>query len=107
MTPSQLSMVGDKARAFYDKEAKDRQKAAGGDRTSEKGKSASGKLTGTADARDAAGKAVGVSGSLIDRAAKVRKFYDKVAKERQKRKPADSVPVKLPEQNQPAFDGRG
>ncbi len=53
--------------AIYDKLAKERQKEHG--RTA-LGKNTSGIITGS-DARDSAGKAVGVSGSLIDRARKV------------------------------------
>jgi superfamily I DNA and/or RNA helicase len=40
-------------------------------------------------------------------AAKTREFYDKRAKERQKRKPADSVPENLPEQNGDSRDEAG
>ncbi len=36
-----------------------------------------------------------------------REFYDEAAKERQKRKPADSVPVKLPEQKSDSRDAAG
>lgn len=74
MTPSQLAMVADKARDYYDKRAKERQKASGGDRKSEKAKIGCGKSTTTDSlkARDEAGKALGVSGSLVDRARKVR-----------------------------------
>jgi hypothetical protein len=65
-------LVGDRVRDYYDKQAKERQKEAIKDRD-EKGraKSTSGNVTGSgADARDAAGKAVGVSGSLVDRGTK-------------------------------------
>lgn len=63
-------MVGAKAREIYDRQAKDRQRKAGGNRT------------GTAlpetlpealkgDARDIAGKAVGVSGRTVGKAQQV------------------------------------
>ena len=66
-------MVGDKARAFYDDAAKERMKAGGGDQKSKDAITGGGKSTipDQSTARDAAGKAVGVSGSLIDRAATV------------------------------------
>ena len=63
--------------------------------------------------RDQMGKAVGVSGSLIDRAAKVRKFYDKAAKERQKEggrkggKSKDRVTLPEPSMEQRARDAAG
>ena len=38
---------------------------------------------------------------------KAREYYDKAAKERQKRKPAGSVPEKLPEQKGDARDAAG
>ena len=40
-------------------------------------------------------------------AARARGMYDEAAKERQKRKPADSVQENLPEQNQQARDAAG
>ena len=65
LTPSQRAMVVVKARGFYDKRAKKRQ----GERTDKH----PGKSTGKSiDARDEAGKAAGVAGSLVDRARKVR-----------------------------------
>ena len=66
LTPSQVSLVGAKVRDYYDKLAKERQKRKPADSvpvTLPEQKS---------DARDAAGKAVGVSGSLVDRATKVK-----------------------------------
>ncbi len=73
---SQLAVVAGKAREFYDKAAKERQKAAIEDRD-EKGraKSTGGKVTtsGLGKSRDAAGKATGVSGSLVDQAKHVLK----------------------------------
>jgi ParB-like chromosome segregation protein Spo0J len=74
LTPSQVAMVGGRARDLYDEAAKERQK--------EHGHTAPGKTRNTggnvttsdsSKARDAVGKAVGVSGSLIDRATKVLK----------------------------------
>jgi hypothetical protein len=73
MTPSQLALIGAKARDVYDKLAKERQKAGG----AAGGKATHGKVPVTvpepsrSDSRDAAGKAVGVSGSLVDRGTKV------------------------------------
>jgi len=74
MTPSQLAMVGEKAKGLYAKQAKERQKEAG--KTHGKGQPKLPVELPEAkgfDARDAAGKAVGVSGKLIDHAGKVRK----------------------------------
>ena len=71
---SQLATVADKARAYYDEQAKERQKASGGDKKSDNAKIGSGKktITDKQTARDAVGAAVGVSGSLVDKAKKVR-----------------------------------
>jgi hypothetical protein len=59
------AMVGDKARELFDQRAKDRQKLS-------KGRGKKGKVTlpylNDGQSRDEAGKAVGVSGTLIDRA---------------------------------------
>jgi hypothetical protein len=70
LTPSQLSMVAGRVRSIYDQQAKARQES----------RDRSGKFTGTADikaphadARDAAGKAVGVSGKSVDFATRVLK----------------------------------
>lgn len=46
-------------------------------------------------------------GQLAMIGARARKMYDKMAKERQKRKPANSVPVTLPEQKSDARDQVG
>ena len=67
-------MVGARAREIYDRQAKERQKASGGDKKSDKAKSVPVTLPEPMrheDSRDAAGKAVGVSGKLIDHATKV------------------------------------
>jgi len=40
-------------------------------------------------------------------AARARGMYDDAAKQRKKRKPTDSVPVNLPEQNKDARDAAG
>jgi hypothetical protein len=64
-TPSQLSIVADKARAMYDDEAKERRKRRPADSVPEN-------LPGCSTARDQAGKAVGVSGKLVDAARHVR-----------------------------------
>lgn len=65
LKPSQLAVVAAKARKFYDAQAKERQKRKPADSVPvvlpEQ----------TGDARDLAGKAVGVSGSLVDRGTKV------------------------------------
>lgn len=74
LTPSQMSMVGARAREWYDRQAKERQKASGGDRKSNKSVMAN--LPQPIDAgtaRDHAAKAVGVSGKSIDYATKVLK----------------------------------
>jgi hypothetical protein len=48
---------------------------------------------------------IGKAAQMIAAAeAKARELFDKLAKERQKRKPADSVPVMLPEQKSDARD---
>lgn len=74
LNPSQLAMVGARARDYYDRQAKERQK--------EHGKTAPGKSKSlpvslpeviSGDARDHAAKAVGVSGKSIDYATKVVK----------------------------------
>ncbi len=66
LTPSQRAMVADKARGLYDKRAKERQKLS-------EGRGKKGVITlPPLKARDEAGKAVGVGGSLVDRARKVR-----------------------------------
>ena len=65
LTPSQISMVGARARKFYDEEATKRLKTRGGH---------SGPVNfpeAVGDARDQVGKAVGVSGRTIDFATKV------------------------------------
>lgn len=75
LTPSQLSMVGARARKFYDDEAKKRQKASGGDRKSANERSVVENLpqpiSDAGKARDQVGKAVGVSGKSIDYATRV------------------------------------
>ena len=81
LQPSQIAMVGDKVREVFDLRAKERQ-AEGrteGGRTAGRGRAKDGDslpvmlpASKRSDARDEAGKAVGVSGSLIDRARKVR-----------------------------------
>lgn len=72
LTPSQLAMIGQRVRKMYDDAAKERQSASGGPKKSkEKAVPVSLPEPVKGDARDLAGKAVGVSGSLIDRAAKV------------------------------------
>lgn len=73
MNASQLAMVAARARELYDQKAKERMKAGGkhgGDKRSGKGPE---NLPDPSDARDAAGKAVGVSGRSVDFATKVIK----------------------------------
>lgn len=65
LSPTQLAMVGGRARDLYDKQAKERKKRKGADSVPVSVPEQKG------DARDKAGKAVGVGGSLIDRATKV------------------------------------
>lgn len=79
LSPSQVAMVGGRARDLYDEAAKARMNAGkGGDGSGGRGHKKNPPVNvseglGTGDARDKAGKAVGVSGSLIDRATKVLK----------------------------------
>jgi len=67
-------MIAAKARAYYDKQAKERQTAAG----KEYGRGKTGKVVETlpqpnqGKSRDQAGKAVGVGGRTVDKATKVR-----------------------------------
>lgn len=70
LTPSQLSMVAARVRAIYDKQAKERQRAAGGNKSVPANLPEAPK----ADARDLAGKAVGVSGKSVDYAT--REHFD-------------------------------
>lgn len=72
LSPSQRSMVGDKVRDFYDRQAKERMAAGHNQHTSPMEKLPQGSA-GTA--RDQAGKAVGVSGKLIDCARTVRGWF--------------------------------
>lgn len=70
LTPSQRAMVADKARELFDTRAKERMKA-------RKGKQPGASRANCPDlskgrSRDAAGAAVGVGGSLVDRARMVR-----------------------------------
>lgn len=70
MTPSQLAMVADKVRDYYDKLAKERQKVRKGEQPGASVETLPQLSEGKA--RDAAGKAVGVSGRLVDHARAVR-----------------------------------
>jgi hypothetical protein len=67
---SQLAMVGAKARELHDKAAKERQREHGGTAPGKK-KDTCGPGSTSVRARDAAGKAVGVSGISVDRATRV------------------------------------
>ena len=70
-------MIGARARAEYDRQAKERQRASGGDRKSAGAKSVQVNLPEPikSQARDEVGKTVGVSGSTIDRANRVATTY--------------------------------
>lgn len=69
LTPSQKSMVAARARDVYDAQAKERQRLSEG--RGKKGPANLPDLNDTGDARDKAGKAVGVSGRSVDFATKV------------------------------------
>lgn len=79
LDPSQLAIVGAKARAIYDRQAKERQMAgqqrggetAGKGRPKQEDSSPENLPDSSGDARDHAGAAVGVSGKSIDHATKV------------------------------------
>jgi hypothetical protein len=71
LTASQRAMIGDKLREMYDMQAKERQ-AATRKRGVENPVPVILPERGKGDARDLAGAAVGVSGSLMDAARKVR-----------------------------------
>lgn len=73
LTPSQLSMVGARAREFYDQQAKERQRASGGDHRTKKAVVENLPPPDSGKARDQVGKVVGVSGKSIDYATKVLK----------------------------------
>lgn len=70
LTPSQSSMCAARARDIYEREAKERQKASGGDQ-SKKAVPENLPEPKKGDARDAAGKAFGVSGKSVDHAKRV------------------------------------
>jgi Domain of unknown function (DUF4326)/ParB-like nuclease domain len=67
---AQSAMVGGRAKALYEKQAKERQKASGGDRKSVRDNCPQ-PIEDKGRARDKAGEAVGVSGKQVDRAVKV------------------------------------
>ena len=74
LTPSQRALAASKARKFYDDEAKERQTS-----TLKKGTSAAKVKVPEREkgqSRDKAGKAVGVSGKMVDYATKVQKKGD-------------------------------
>jgi hypothetical protein len=77
LTESQLSLVAPRIREFYDKEAKERQRAGGGDKRSEAAKQSvqdHGPEPKTEkQARDAVGAVLGISGRTVDRGTKVFK----------------------------------
>lgn len=72
LAPSQAAMVGARAREVYDKQAKERMTAgANKGRQSQKGAVENLPQADSARARDAVGKAIGVSGKSIDYATRV------------------------------------
>ncbi len=71
LNPSQLSMVAARAREFYDREAKERMREGGRKGGESKGKENLPSPSRENQARDQAGKAVGVSGRSVDYATKV------------------------------------
>ena len=68
LTPSQLAMVAARARSIYDRQARERMAEGGRGGCEAKGVE---NLPPLSKARDAAGKAVGVSGKSVDFATKV------------------------------------
>jgi hypothetical protein len=78
LTASQRSMVGARSREVYDKLAKERQRAAGGDKKSPVAKSVVAEspqpIADHKRARDEVGNVVGVSGRGIDRAKAVLEY---------------------------------
>ena len=71
LTPSQLSLVAARAREFYDKEAKERMSEGGMQGRNKQLHGGVVTLPPPQKSRDAAGKALGVSGKLVDHATKV------------------------------------
>jgi hypothetical protein len=74
--PIVIAMVGARAREIYNRQAKERQRASGGDRKGARAISVPVNLPEPivgGDARDQAGKAVGVSGRSIHYGTKVLK----------------------------------
>ena len=74
LSPSQKAMVAGRARELYDAQAAERMSAGGGDKRSKAAKSGMETFPypiAKGAARDLAGKAVGVSGKLVDWACKV------------------------------------
>jgi hypothetical protein len=69
LTPSQASMCAARARDIYEQQAKERQKVRKGDQAGASPENLPELKTG--DARDAAGKAFGVSGKSVDHAKRV------------------------------------
>lgn len=70
LTPAQRAMAAARARDYYDRQAKERQKSAGGDKT--RGKALPAKIPeALGNARDQAGSVFGVNGKYVDMASKV------------------------------------
>lgn len=75
LTASQRAMIGARSRDVYDKMAKERQRASGGDKKSSGAKSVVEKVAQPVQgkSRDAVGVSVGVSGPYVDAATRVLK----------------------------------
>ena len=103
LTPSQGSMCAARARAYYDEQARERMNAGA------KADPVANLPQGTARARDAAGKAFGVSGKSVDYATKViEKGIPELAKAvdagRMAVSTAATVASETPEEQQAAID---
>jgi len=75
LSPAERAMIADDVRDMYTEQAKERMKAGGGDKKSKNAKG-SGPVKVPdpirGDTRDFAGKALGVSGTMVDKARKVK-----------------------------------
>ncbi len=74
LTKSQWSMIGADLKGYYDQEAKERMSEGGKKGGESKGREKVPTPSDPTRSRDAAGKAVGVSGKLIDHATTVKKL---------------------------------
>ena len=73
LTPSQRSLIAAKLKPLYETQAKQRQKASGGEKQSKKSLPANLPAPEKGDARDRAGKAMAVSGKSVDMADRVHR----------------------------------